>query len=338
MYTGIIYKYTSPSNKVYIGQTINEYNRKNAFKNIKHLYAGGKIDKARLKYGPDNFQYEVLETIEKNSKKELLETLNNLEVQYITKYDSFKSGYNSTPGGQYLYEYTSIDKQKISDSKVKAVVQYSLEGDYIATYKSSKQAQKFVGINYSSITKCCSGKYTHGGDFLWKYLEDFEEGIPQLKITGLSEDKINTIKSAQQCMNTTDSKTYKKVIQYSIKGDFIQIFDSLTNAAKSVGLTNTTSITQSCSSGGCSKGYFWRYYTENYPKNIDVKVSKHCLATIKHKNIYQYTLDKHLVNTYHSYKEAAESVNAHSSGISLCYRGLQKTCKGYLWEEDYDIG
>ncbi|MEE0042575.1 hypothetical protein [Catenibacterium sp.] len=80
MYTGIIYKYTSPSNKVYVGQTINEYNRKNAFKNIKHLYAGGKIDKARLKYGPDNFQYEVLETIEKNSKKELLETLNNLEV------------------------------------------------------------------------------------------------------------------------------------------------------------------------------------------------------------------------------------------------------------------
>lgn len=307
MYTGIIYKYTSPSNKVYVGQTINEYNRKNAFKNIKHLYAGGKIDKARLKYGPDN-----------------------LEVQYITKYDSFKSGYNSTPGGQYLYEYTSIDKQKISDSKVKAVVQYSLEGDYIATYKSSKQAQKFVGINYSSITKCCSGKYTHGGDF--------EEGIPQLKITGLPEDKINTIKSAQQCMNTTDSKTYKKVIQYSIKGDFIQIFDSLTNAAKSVGLTNTTSITQSCSSGSCSKGYFWRYYTENYPKNIDVKVSKHCLATIKHKNIYQYTLDKHLVNTYHSYKEAAESVKAHSSGISLCCRGLQKTCKGYLWEEDYDIG
>lgn len=202
MYTGIIYKYTSPSNKVYVGQTINEYNRKNAFKNIKHLYAGGKIDKARLKYGPDNFQYEVLETIEKDSKKELLETLNNLEVQYITKYDSFKSG----------------------------------------------------------------------------------------------------------------------------------------NAAKSVGLTSTTSITQSCSSGSCSKGYFWRYYTENYPKNIDVKVSKHCLATIKHKNIYQYTLDKHLVNTYHSYKEAAESVNANSSGISLCCRGLQKTYKGYLWEEDYDIG
>ena len=139
-------------------------------------------------------------------------------------------------------------------------------------------------------------------------------------------------------MNTTDSKTYKKVIQYSIKGYFIQIFDSLINAAKSVGLINTTSITQSCSSGSYSKRYFWRYYTENYPKNIDVKVSKHCLATIKHKNIYQYTLDKHLVNTYHSYKEAAESVNAHSSGISLCCRGLQKTCKGYLWEEDYDIG
>lgn len=60
MYNGIIYKYVSPSNKVYIGQTIREYERRNSFKNINCFYAGGKIDAARKKYGPENFQYEII--------------------------------------------------------------------------------------------------------------------------------------------------------------------------------------------------------------------------------------------------------------------------------------
>lgn len=60
MITGIIYKYISPSNKVYIGQTINEYERKHAFL-TREKYAGDKIDNARKKYGPVNFKYEILE-------------------------------------------------------------------------------------------------------------------------------------------------------------------------------------------------------------------------------------------------------------------------------------
>ena len=59
---GIIYKYTSPSNKVYIGQTTNEKKRKRVFLNENNEdYAGLKINNARKKYGPKSFKYEVLE-------------------------------------------------------------------------------------------------------------------------------------------------------------------------------------------------------------------------------------------------------------------------------------
>lgn len=60
MITGIIYKYTSPSNKIYVGKTINESERKHAFL-TKERYAGIKIDNARAKYGPKNFKYDVIE-------------------------------------------------------------------------------------------------------------------------------------------------------------------------------------------------------------------------------------------------------------------------------------
>ena len=46
---GIIYKYTSPSNKVYIGQTLNEERRRKEFLNLKKQYGGLKINNARKK-------------------------------------------------------------------------------------------------------------------------------------------------------------------------------------------------------------------------------------------------------------------------------------------------
>lgn len=44
MIRGIIYKYTSPSGKVYIGQTINEKDRRKHFLIQKLSYGGIKID------------------------------------------------------------------------------------------------------------------------------------------------------------------------------------------------------------------------------------------------------------------------------------------------------
>ena len=56
---GIIYKYTSPTGKVYIGQTLDEERRRTEFLNKDVRYAGKRIENARHKYGPENFKYEI---------------------------------------------------------------------------------------------------------------------------------------------------------------------------------------------------------------------------------------------------------------------------------------
>lgn len=95
---GIIYVYKSPSNKYYVGQTFEEKRRRNRFKNAKR-YAGEKIDKAREKYGPENFEYEVVFRQEFESYEEGYLILDKWETYYIQKYDSYKNGYNMTLGG-----------------------------------------------------------------------------------------------------------------------------------------------------------------------------------------------------------------------------------------------
>ena len=61
---GIIYKYTNQiNNKIYIGQTINEYKRKYAHKHTLNSWRSY-FHNAIKKYGYDKFAYEILEEID----------------------------------------------------------------------------------------------------------------------------------------------------------------------------------------------------------------------------------------------------------------------------------
>ena len=99
MVEGIIYKYTSPSGRSYIGQTINEVLRRKNWFSKKYHYAGSKIDRARAKYGRHNFSYEVLVRNQYSDKIIAIADLNRLEVYYIGLYDTYRNGYNCTIGG-----------------------------------------------------------------------------------------------------------------------------------------------------------------------------------------------------------------------------------------------
>ena len=94
----IIYKITNNiNNKSYIGQTTKDLEERKE----SHYYAIYKdknfaIHKAILKYGWENFKWEILEKCD--SKEELDE----MEFHFIKQYDTFisKNGYNMTWGGE----------------------------------------------------------------------------------------------------------------------------------------------------------------------------------------------------------------------------------------------
>lgn len=84
-----IYLWTNvKNNKKYVGQSSNLHNRYLSFLNFNKPYAGGIINRARLKYNDREFwSYQVLEYCSE-------EELDEREVYYINLYDSFNNGYN----------------------------------------------------------------------------------------------------------------------------------------------------------------------------------------------------------------------------------------------------
>ncbi len=81
-----IYKITSPTNKVYIGQSINITNRKTYYKNL-HCKSQPKLYRSLKKYGWEQHKFEIIEECS-------IELLDEKEIYWKQHYNSIKEGLN----------------------------------------------------------------------------------------------------------------------------------------------------------------------------------------------------------------------------------------------------
>lgn len=90
----LIYKINFPNGKVYVGQTNNL--KKRMTDHLKEARKGSqiKVYRAIRKYSITRDNFEVIEDNLENSN-----ITNEREIYWIAFYDSYKNGYNSTPGG-----------------------------------------------------------------------------------------------------------------------------------------------------------------------------------------------------------------------------------------------
>lgn len=106
-----IYKITSPSGKIYIGQSIDINRRKRTYKNLNSNSRGQiRLYRSIIKYGWDNHIFELIHECEKYE-------LNSLEEHYINFYGSFdtENGMNLTSGGNSPI-FSEETKKKMSKS------------------------------------------------------------------------------------------------------------------------------------------------------------------------------------------------------------------------------
>jgi hypothetical protein len=107
---GIIYKITSPSGKVYVGQTVRSF-EKRMQEHRQETSCCTFIKRAIDKYG-DGMKYEI---VEENVPQEQLD---EREIYWIKELNSLApDGYNLTTGGQSSTEYSQELKDRIRDIK-----------------------------------------------------------------------------------------------------------------------------------------------------------------------------------------------------------------------------
>lgn len=253
---GVIYKYTSPSGKHYIGQTIDEQKRRADFLNENQAYAGDKINKAREKYGAINFSYEILAKFSAESIEEVCDLLDFAEQYYIEKFDSFHSGYNLTEGGATFRKWKKtqdqIRKQRESIKKYyethknpnsKKVLQYDLNGVFIKEWNSATEAETALGYSSGNISNVCKGKGKSAMGYMWRYKEG--DSIPE---------------TIEKCKVKGTPHKHAGLLQLDLEGNLIKEWNSNKEASEALGIKSASAISEVCRGRRKSvKGFVWRY-------------------------------------------------------------------------------
>lgn len=110
---GIYMIHNKINNKIYTGQAIDIYERWN--EHIRDLrgrrHPNNHLQRAWNLYGERNFEFSIIEECPEDK-------LNEREIYWIAKYDSYHNGYNQTLGGGGTrgYKHSDKTKQKMSEA------------------------------------------------------------------------------------------------------------------------------------------------------------------------------------------------------------------------------
>lgn len=260
MIKGYIYKVSNTiNNKLYIGQTSRSIEERwkehctncNKDNNLEYK---NKFHRALRKYGIDKFKVEMQISISAKTESQLKFVLNFFETYYITIYDSFQNGYNSSWGGDYNPLWGITGKDHPSSVKVN---QYNLDGKFIKTWDSMNDIEReFDKDVVATISKVCQYKKYHKNvsslGFIWRYYSEFSD------CNDLDENTVNRVKEVRNSKNSGQFPS-KKVEQYDLEGNYIKTFDSVLEAAKSCS-GFPSGITVVCTGKKPTyKGYIWKH-------------------------------------------------------------------------------
>lgn len=219
----VIYKITNPLGKHYIGQTVDFNRRKQAYRNLT-CEGQVKLYRSLKKYGYKNHNFEVLETCNNS-------LANERERYYQEKYKVIENGLN-------LKLTQSKDKSGKYSEESKLKMSHSHKGKKIKSESIEKmvKTRKERGLNNHS-------------DLIKKKISNTLKGH---KVSELTREKISNALKGRPNIALS-----KPVLQYSLMGEFIKEYPSLSEAKKQTGVLNIIqNIKRKYKQSG---GYVWKY-------------------------------------------------------------------------------
>ena len=140
----------------------------------------------------------------------------------------------------------AVETGLMNNGRKRAVIQYSLNGEQMATFESASEAARQTGGSQSKITMCCKRQRQTANDYQWRYCDDMQDiqKVEKKFITG------------------------KQVAQCDEEGNILNIYPSYKEAARAVNGTSSA-ISRVCSGTNIRhKGYKWKLVEEIVQEDI----------------------------------------------------------------------
>ena len=362
-----IYCLTFPDGKQYVGKAHRFLERVRLYTSDK-IKKSARVNEAISKFGADSVEVEILSRVNCPNDVDLELCLSIMEIKYIREKDCvYPNGYNVSLGGECLgipVEHITTDSDTIRsyNSGKKVILEYDLEGNFVAEYPSIARFAYESGINEDTVRSAVDAQRALHGKYILrsKRYGFIPEKISVREIKVVNKVKYKTV--VEEIKVERRKEVYhngKRVIAYDIDGDFVGEYESLADMRRNLG------IRSSIATGIYRGGYIaYEKVSDDYPKKIESyeemigKVTEneyHPASELKdippipmreligdkhggmHANlkldfkIAQYSLNGEPIDVYNSIRDAAYKTGLSYSGIYGCVNGKTKKSQGYIW-------
>lgn len=340
------------NNKVYIGSSVDIYGRWSHHKSHlnKNTHHNSYLQRAWNKYGEEKFEFKI---IEKCSEDKCIET----EQRWYEYYQSGnkKYGYNLCDITQGPTRAITIEKLKEGEGPVSYEKFLQIIEDLTQTTDPISLISKRIGVTYKQIysifkkqtckeltqaynflprRKDCTGSVseTQAKEIIQRLINK-EKILDIAKKCNVDTHTVGHIKSHKSWNFLTQDITFdqskkiygnKKVVQYDRDGNYIQTYESISEASRRVGI-GTTLITEVCRGQKyTAKGYVWRYQGDSFDCYRTFPLSQGIAVD-------QYDLNGNFVQGFASISEAQRTTN--TKGISNALNDKTKLIGGFYWRK-----
>lgn len=126
------------------------------------------IEKSRLyrikRVNIYDLSFNLLKTCESIAEAEKYTGVDNSNIS-----STCKGRYKQSNG--YIFRYADEEQVFEHSNHRKPVNMYSLNGEFIKTWGTIKEAARALNIVDTHISDCCKGKYKKSGGYIWRYAE-----------------------------------------------------------------------------------------------------------------------------------------------------------------------
>jgi hypothetical protein len=264
-------------------------------------------------------------TDETTAKNKEIETIADLQLN-VMRFPG-GNGMNMTDGGEGArgYKHTPEAKQQFSKDRkgkntgprpntqgriqknARLVYVFSKDGALQCVCESISQAAACVGVDNSSVQRCCDGFLKTTGGYVCQWDAEFRPKAPTVRISNAGQNNGN----ARTC--------------YVFDGDSVTEFGSLADAAMCIGVPHSTVVSAVSSKSHTILG-------------TEIMVSYEPTKPLAHERQYEnwvHQIDSAtgvVVAKHRNITDAAKTLGIDRSGIDKCLMGRNKTAGGFRWK------
>lgn len=180
---GIIYcALNIVNNKRYIGQTIRGLERRKR----EHIWQSEKdseftFHKALRKYGKDKFEWSIID-VASNA-----EELDEKEIYWINKYDTYHYGYNMSTGGQFNQRTENNADDLSARYGGREFYVFDTDGNYIKSVISQSQFASDIGVGITTVNNVLLGIKNSTKGYVLIFKDKYSDEVLRNKLNKIYE-------------------------------------------------------------------------------------------------------------------------------------------------------